>query len=77
MDSTVHDRTPATETRVEFSAVKRPSREAAMEAVRTLIAWAGGAICLAIAALPRVLAAPILGILLDVTERRLGAEGES
>jgi GTP cyclohydrolase I len=41
MDSVVHDRTPASETRVEFSAVKRPSREAAMEAVRTLIAWAG------------------------------------
>jgi GTP cyclohydrolase I len=41
MDSIVHDRTPASETRVEFSAVKRPSRETAMEAVRTLIAWAG------------------------------------
>src|SRR3954468_19801036 len=41
MDSVVHDRSPATETRVEFSAVKRPSREAVMEAVRTLIAWAG------------------------------------
>jgi GTP cyclohydrolase I len=41
MDSFVHDRTPGADARVEFSAVKRPSREAAMEAVRTLIAWAG------------------------------------
>lgn len=41
MDSVVNDRTPASETRVEFSAVKRPSREEAMDAVRTLIAWAG------------------------------------
>jgi GTP cyclohydrolase I len=41
MDSFVHDRTPAGEGRVEFSAVSRPSREEAMDAVRTLIAWAG------------------------------------
>ena len=41
MDSVVHDRTPGSDARAEFSAVKRPSREAAMEAVRTLIAWAG------------------------------------
>lgn len=41
MDSIVHDRQPATEARADFSSVKRPTREQAMDAVRTLIAWAG------------------------------------
>ena len=41
MDSVVFDRQASAETRAEFSTVKRPTRDEAMQAVRTLIAWAG------------------------------------
>ena len=41
MDSILRDPNAGTEPRADFSAVKRPSREEAMKAVQTLIAWAG------------------------------------
>jgi len=41
MDAVVYDRQATAEVRAEFSTVKRPTRDEAMQAVRTLIAWAG------------------------------------
>ena len=41
MDAVTRDRTLVGTSGVDLEAVKRPSREQAMEAVRTLIAWAG------------------------------------
>jgi GTP cyclohydrolase IA len=41
MESPTHDRPLVAATGVELDVVKRPSREEAMAAVRTLIAWAG------------------------------------
>ena len=41
MDAPSRDRTLIGTPGLDLEAVKRPSREEAMEAVRTLIAWAG------------------------------------
>jgi GTP cyclohydrolase IA len=41
MDSVVYDLQAGAEARAEHTAVKRPTRDEAMQAVRTLIAWAG------------------------------------
>lgn len=41
MDALAHDRTLIGASDVDLEAVKKPSRDEAMAAVRTLIAWAG------------------------------------